>query len=263
MSTPRVFCSLFAYSLRKRWEREGRDVNEAVREEIAKKEESDVAGFRAAARLAYVADVNLYVSMSSLLARARSHAAGLFLRSGRDVWVSVDEDVEASEEVLASLVKSASSHSFPRTVPSPTRVNSGIVLTAQVCSGNGRTDINAIVNPNRGREVDGRRVVPCMQGGFSLAAFSWDAIEHMRKAYPHLVYDGESGQGLGIFLETIMPSHDGKSMQWVSEDIVCCRRAQTCGVPVECLLDAEVTHAGVTLDVGVQFPRDPTFVEAV
>jgi hypothetical protein len=224
MAGPTLFVSVFAYALHKTTG--GAAFNAVVQQELAAGELATWSCFRTLNRLRRYYDVGLMLDGSTLIAKARSRAVGAFLASGADVWVSIDDDVEASPEALCHLVDSARAL--------------GIVSTAIYARESDRVNIDLPQGETFMRHIGAANLVNVTSIGVSLAAFARPAVERMVEFYPELAFqeDPAGVMGSGLFLEHV---EDGR---WVGEDIMFCRRAQGCSVPIYALCDHPVMHAG-------------------
>jgi len=205
-----LFVSLFAYAFAKT----GGD----VRAELERAADSEWLGFRTLAELAHVEPARLKVDGSTLIAKARSKAAGGFLEAEDcDVWVTVDDDVFASVEVLRELVAAA-------------RRTRGVV--AAPCVLRDGSGLNLGIRP--GAIVDGN-LAPATRVGTGLVAMHRAAIAGAAQCVPWV---RRPSRFPALFLERV---HDG---EWIQEDMAfsdVCRLAQ---VPLLALLDAPTNHAG-------------------
>jgi len=171
----------------------------------------------------------VYVDGSTLITKGRSRAAGFFLRSDADVWVTVDDDVFASIDVLAQLI--AVARHTRSMVAAPAILRSGKAF-------NFHRAFAPIL-----------RVADCAYAGvdeigLGLAAIHRDFVEVLAKDAPK-VGTGAS-EFPALFLETV---DDGT---WIGEDVFFCRAAGRAGLPVHLLCNAPVEHFGRTAKVDEQ-----------
>lgn len=231
----RLFVSVFAYSAKKA----GLDLDAEMRRGI----ESDVPGFRTLARLHRIAAADLmrfieldrddvFVSATPLVAKARSRVCGLFLKSLADVWVTVDEDVDADEQALATLLR-LTRDQVPLVVLAAMWLRDGSRMNVAVKS-------QEFPGPDAGVGTDGG-AFPVLRGGLALAALPRVAVTRMVDRHPSLTFTDEvAGERCpALFLETL----DGNV--WNGEDVVFCDRARASGVSIWSFIHPGVTHAGM------------------
>lgn len=216
----RVFVSVFAYTFGRVHEDPGGE----VQSELARLDKAEWPCFRTLARLRVLAgELALSVDHGTLIAKARSRAARLFLESGADVWLTLDEDVDASANDVAMLLAAMTDADI---VVAPMPIRDGSRLNVTTAARSVRT-------------VENVRLFAIDHGGVALGAISRAAIVRMAEVYPDLIYTTEEGiEGIGLFLEAII-----EHKYW-GEDTMFCRRARFAGLRVEALLDARVVHMG-------------------
>jgi len=222
MAAP-VFCSIFCYALAKisgeRWpEIRAKELAEAAHGEG----QSSWPGFRTLANLVRLRPVQTYVDGSTLITKARSRASGEFLRSGSDVWVTIDDDVEAPKETLEALLEAVIRTRAIVSVPCILRDGTGLTVQAH------RQDK---------RRVDGNLYRLDDGTGLGLVAFHHDVIKKLAPMVPHVTARGQDFPAL--FQEDV---RDG---EWIGEDYRMTRLAARMGIAVYLLLDAPVVHAGL------------------
>jgi len=151
------------------------------------------------------------------------------------VWLSIDDDVEASAATLSLLIQAV-------------RDGHDLVSVPALCANAQQTnvrftphpptfDIEALPVVRQGALQS--RIAPVEFSGFALYAASRRAIEALKDGYPDLVCDKAGDRpALGVFLEEII---DGR---WYGEDAAFHRRARCVGLVPETLLDCETRHAG-------------------
>src|SRR5208283_3456032 len=102
---PTLFVSLFAYAAAKHAETVKRSWPEWVAFWRANPASSPWLGFRSLAEAtARGEETQDYVSGAVLVTKARSKAAGLFLSSGADVWLTLDDDVFVDGGIIHRLL---------------------------------------------------------------------------------------------------------------------------------------------------------------
>jgi hypothetical protein len=230
---PSLFVSVFAYVLGK--ETSG-EIGEALRSEILAGEGASWPGFRTLARVrAQVHPVMLFVNHSSLIAKARSMALGAFLESGAARWLSIDDDIDASAEDVARMLRAE---------------DVDVLIGPCALRGGANPTLNILtkerVTPEHVRTLnDAIRVVSVEYGGLALSVVTRHAAERLAFAHPSLFFrdDQDGRRGLGVFLEEVRDGH------WFGEDFSFCRRARGCGLRVDALCDTAITHAGLTATI--------------
>lgn len=198
-----------------------------MQREAEKGEESAVPGFRTLHRLRRMHGVALCFETSTLIARGRCRAAGVFLGCHLDKWVSIDEDVDADDAALARLVAAPV----------------GVVFAAmRLRAEPARFNVSAL-HPDASYP-EGYQF-PVTRAGAALACFTRDAIHQMALCYAELAHVEEVPpfgrvECPGLFLETI------EGGAWQGEDVKFCDRARACGVPMAAFVHRGVTHAGLS-----------------
>ena len=187
---------------------------------------------RAVTRLRGVFDVALHIDAGGTnIAKARSRAMHAFLQSDADVWVSIDDDVEADATTLAELVQA---------------VQGTTVVCIAPCWLREQDRVNVMLDPlGETRELlGGSRVLAALAGGFGLVAMSKSAAHRFAGRYKDtLKFKDDDGQEkIAVFRDAI---HQG---QWFGEDMAFFLRTPP-GVNVEALGTGRTVHAGRTLDL--------------
>jgi hypothetical protein len=196
---------------------------------------------RCIARLRSFASVAVRVDTGgTVLGKVRSRHAHdaweLGARIGAKVWVSVDDDVEATTSTLRDMLV-AVSEPRPRIVVAPyvLRTTKGGALVASV-------DLPRIHTRER-LLPSGARLRPVSKSGFGLVAMNRDALAAVRAECGHLAYVDDDGvERLGLFHDDI---RDG---QWLSEDLAFFARVPS-HVEFEALLTGHTSHAGQSLNL--------------
>jgi hypothetical protein len=231
---PELFVSIFAYVLGK----ETDDPARAIEKEIELGERASWPAFRTLARIReQVWPIQLQVTHSTLIGKARSLALGAFLESGAPKWISIDDDVEASAEDVAQLLAAE---------------DVDVLLAPCALRGEKSPRLNVVVEGSVRLRLAGKvRVFEVEFGGFALSLVTRDAAENLARAYPELRFvDPHEGPGLGIFLEQIING------AWWGEDYAACKRMHWAGRRTDALCDTAVTHAGVVVTVDPHFFSD-------
>jgi|SRR5580692_958253 hypothetical protein len=163
---------------------------------------------------------------SALVTRARSQAAGAFLRSDASVWLTFDDDVTSDVATVKALVECAYDEKALVSVPALARGSN--LVNWHLGSPWEKSRIVTSVN--------GRKLYPILASCFSLVAMHRSIVEKLAAKVPLV------GVGLerfpALFLERVLPPH------WIGEDMAFCIDAIKAALPVYALLDGTVTHAG-------------------
>jgi hypothetical protein len=204
-------------------------------------DESEWPGFRSLGQLRRVCDATVYVDGSTYITRARSVATKHFLDSGRDVWVSLDDDVFVEEEVLRRQLL----------VCRATR--GGVALPYTNRDGKTMT-FRRVTGPTQWLSVIGDEAQPVRvvdRVGMGCVALHRDLVERLAKDAPHF-RERDRPNGVedcpALFLEGVQ---DGS---WVGEDYYFSALCERAGSPLLVLLEAACEHQGVAamLDVDGQ-----------
>ena len=177
----------------------------------------------------------------TVLGQVRSRHADEAWKSGAEVWISIDDDVEATSATLRDLLEAARGP-LPRVVVAPC-----ILRIAPDALGPGRVMVNVdlprIISGER-LLSSGARVRTITRAGFGLVAVNRAALEALRAASTHLEYvDRDGEKRLGLFHDEL---RDGV---WLSEDLAFFARCTAAGIEVETLLTGHTSHGGETLDL--------------
>jgi len=220
---PPLFCSLFAYSYAKavgpeEWPR-------VLEQELANLDASEVPGFRTLGAAKSLGPMTAYVSGHTLITKGRSVAAGEFLRSSADVWLSVDDDVFAPTGTVERLLRAARVTRSLVGAPCILRDGSGINAWYD------KLDAKRIV------QREGLSLYPVDAIGFGVVAIHRELVEMLAKYAKQVTRVAVPFPAL--FLEDV---HEGS---WIGEDFNFCHRARVGhNSPVYALLDAPTEHAG-------------------
>jgi len=170
-----------------------------------------------------------YVGAGALITKGRSRAAGYFLQSDADVWLTVDEDVRAELATLERLIARARE----------TRgiVSAPCVLRSDRSEGPQPAKLNVGLAPGLGRL--GEDLAELVRTGMGLVAIHRQAILDVAARAPLVHAEGGAPEYPALFLEEV---RDGV---WIGEDFAFSDRALAAGVPMHALLDAPTVHARV------------------
>lgn len=184
---------------------------------------------------------------------ARTRARALYEAHERaeqcDVWLTCDDDVEATRETLDWLLQAV-------------RKTRGVVVAP--CWLRLRRDnvVNVILEEAGIVQPVGERgaIMPCRAGGFGLVAMHQDAIQRVWDArMPELAFlDKDGNTKCGAFLEVLEKGH------WWSEDLSFFVKWLPDDVPRHVLLSGVTSHAGQVLELSKigEYPRMAYGVQA-
>lgn len=162
---------------------------------------------------------------TTLITKARSQAAGAFLSSGRDVWLTFDDDAVTDGATLASLVECA--HNSGGLVAAPCLTRGSQSLAWQ---------LGYPWDASKVKRTGRHSLYPILATSFSVVAIARRAIEECAR--------NVSTCGVGhdafpaLFRENVLGTH------WVGEDVGFCLMLAKMGIPVHALLHAPLWHAG-------------------
>lgn len=231
----KVVVTVSAYALGKQL-----GVEQGLRELERQIQAPDAASLPAArciARLRQLTDLVVRADTGgSVLGKVRSRHAHTAWTLEADVWVSLDDDVEATTATLRDLLDAVSEPS-PRIAVAPCVVRSGASGAAVV-----NVDLPRILSRERYLS-SGARLRPILSAGFALVAMNRAALEAVRNVSTYLDYVDQDGvERLGLFHDEI---HNG---EWLSEDLAFFTRVPP-HVEVEALLTGHTSHAGQALNL--------------
>lgn len=195
---------------------------------------------RVVKRLRELADLALRLDTGgTVLGKVRSRHAHAAWESGADVWVSCDDDVEATTATLMTMLLAVDS--FDRT---PSIVLAPYLIRATATSlPVASIELSRIVTSERVLP-GGARLRPVARGGFGLVAMNRRALELVRAESTHLAYIDDDGvERLALFHDAI------RDKRWNGEDIAFFDRVPA-AVRVEALLTGQTSHDGEALDLG-------------
>jgi hypothetical protein len=172
----------------------------------------------------------LYTDHSTLIARARDRAAGRFLASAADVWIAIDDDVDADDVACKRLLDGAP--------------GAGVLAAAMRMRSADRA-----FNVSTSLPIPVGVVSPVNRVGLALSRVRRDALEQVAAAHRDLEWDepeaviGGASRATwtapGVFVETI--AH----REWIPEDWAFCERARLAGVGVYAIVLPGIMHAGI------------------
>lgn len=171
--------------------------------------------------------IDLYMGGNTLITKSRCHAAGFFLRSKADVWLTVDDDIFAAADVCSQLVTVA--RHTRGMVAGPAVLRSGKAFNFHRASGPVEW-----LGPCAYAHVD--------QIGFGIVAIHRDLVEVLARR-ARTVNPGPDSYP-ALFLEDV--DEEGT---WIGEDVGFCHLAHKTGAAVHMLCNAAVEHCGRAMKV--------------
>lgn len=199
-------------------------------------------------RAAKLFEVQLLVDAgASNIAKARSRHAHEFLKSGCDVWITVDDDVDASSETLQALYDAVAGGA-PSVCAAP------CLLRDQ---GMANVAFEEVVVD---RKLDsGAHLRSMLFAGLGLCAISREAL--LRHAVQTRFVDDDGEAKIGFFDSVWVPRRVGDApsemlYDWYGEDLSFFLGLER-SVRVEALLTGMTKHAGELLDLGKPFRPMP------
>jgi len=155
---------------------------------------------------------------------------------GARVWVSVDDDVEATTATLRAMLEAVQGHTA-RIVVAPCLIRTA--TGASVAN----VEFPHIITRERTLPMTGARLRPVNAAGFALVAMNREALAAVRADSGHLAYvDADGVTRLGLFHSSI------QSGRWLSEDLAFFSRVPS-EVSVEALITGHTSHDGQSLDL--------------
>ena len=225
---PTLFVSLFAYAAAKHAETVKRSWPEWVAFWRANPASSPWLGFRSLAEAtARGEETQDYVSGAVLVTKARSKAAGLFLSSGADVWLTLDDDVFVDGGIIHRLLTAC--RETRAIVSAPCVLRSGSAMNFGVLD-------HEVTESSAGLLAHATRT------GLAAVAMHRDAVLAAAAREPWVEDGGVRYPAL--FRETLDPIEGSQDVTWTSEDYAFSDKARAVGVPIYLLLDAATDHAG-------------------
>lgn len=210
--------------------------------------ETDLPSARCVRRLRRLADVALiHDAGGTSIGIGRSRQFTMALETGADVWLAIDDDLDASDDTLRHLL-GALDPEAPQIVIVPYWLRQASPAVA--------VTLDHTLELERVTST-GAHLRRALTGGFGLVACTRPAMLEMVKAWPGLEYlDSDGATRIGMFIEFI------RGGWWYREDIAFFSRVPR-HVRVEALLTGETTHAGQRLDLAttdrhgmMMIPRD-------
>lgn len=235
---PTVIVTLPAYTIGK-----ALGVEEGMRElqrQIQSPDAASLPAVRLITRLRRLADLHVRLDTGGThLCLVRSRHAHEAWTSGADVWFSVDDDNDATQETIADMLTAVEGPE-PRIVIAPYIVRGEETRTHVLVN----VDLPRIVTTER-QLPSGARLRPVSKGGFGLVAMNRAALAAVRGVCGHLLYrDTDEIDRLALFSPEIM----GDPPRWLADDFSFFARVPA-HVHLEALLTGHTSHAGERLDL--------------
>ena len=210
--------------------------------------ETDLPSARCVRRLRKLADVALiHDAGGTSIGIGRSRQFSMALETGADVWLAIDDDLDASDDTLRHLL-GALDPEAEQIVIVPywlRQASPAVAVTLDPSS-----ELERVTHT-------GAHLRRALTGGFGLVACTRPAMRAMVKAWPGLEYLDSDGQTrIGMFIEFV------RGGWWYREDIAFFSRVPR-SVRIEALLTGETNHAGQRLELStterhnmMMIPRD-------
>lgn len=237
----KLFVSVLTYDLHRRL---GDAAAAAFLEQVQTPSRQSLPCARTVARLASMAELQLYHGASSCLPKARSRAAHAAWSSGADFWIMCDDDVEAPTATIADLIAIAGRPSEARIAVLP-------------CLLRGERDsehkLNCVFAGESRLNVEAAAWVrPVSLAGCGLVVVTRHALELLFERYkPTLTFtDDDKIERIALFQMHIDTCAERVGRRdWLGEDFSFFRRAELAGVPIDGLVQGVSQHAGRGLEL--------------
>jgi hypothetical protein len=175
---------------------------------------------------------------ASHLAKSRSRQFAAALESDADVWLTIDDDCDTTQDTLANLLAAVTEGAEPR------------VCIAPCCLRGDPATVNVewtSVYTTRSVHINTYGLVltrSAVRGGFGLVAMNRAALVEIAGLVPSFRDGADQRMKPAAFLEVL--EADGA---WLGEDLAFFARLRGSRVVVEGLISGETTHAGSRLDL--------------
>lgn len=169
---------------------------------------------------------------ATLIHQARCRAAGEFMRSKEDVWVSCDEDVEAGPDAIRELVEHVSA-------------TQGVALAAYRLRGDKKWSVGGLEGADHEVTVGLVTSGPYdFRGGAGAGLFAAHraAILNVARTY----VEEPDGALSPLLFEARAVPNGGHHLRWEGEDVNFCSRLRSADVPMHVFFFPDVTHDGVS-----------------
>jgi len=236
-----VFCSVATYELGKQLGVEGA-ATEFTRQ-CEQPTRNDLPAARMVARLRSLADVGLYHSFGSNLAKMRSRAAHAALESGAQFWVMLDDDVECDQATLLRMLATAGDPDALRAVILPCLLR-GTAAEQQVVNVKW---VSSLLMAGAGGTCR-----PVEHGGTGCMIVTRGALQHVTEVFrPELCpwRDDDGAVKLPLFHQLFEEIEHSGAFSWFGEDLSFCRRLRRAGVEILGLTSGWSVHDGQRLEL--------------
>lgn len=236
-----IFVSTMTYALGK--ELGFSEATAEFQRQLAEPDTDSLPCVRVIARLRSYDEVGVHHDAAATsIGKARSRAFFEGLKLNPDVYICVDDDVEADAFTLGLLIEAVQGRDD--------------VVCLAPCITRGSNVVNVALEPDAPvRELEsGGRTRRIVAGGFGLAAMSGATMARLVRAYPDLHFHDEGVNKPALFLEQLEPldgapriGHSLVANSWLGEDVSFCRRVLFSGVRLEALATGLTSHQGQIL----------------
>lgn len=208
-----------------------------LRDQLANLAESQWPALRTLGELSHVCPAQLVTDASTYIDRARCVAAGRFLASKEDVWLTVDDDIFADEEVLRRLILTCRA------------TGGGVALPYMNRDGRSMT-FRRVSGPTVWLDVGNEVLVPIRtvdRVGFGCVALHRELVTRLARQVVHFRESDHSPLPCPhLFV------NDVDAGTWTGEDYAFSKRCEASGSPIHVLLDAPCEHAGLSAMLDVE-----------
>jgi hypothetical protein len=174
-------------------------------------------------------ELAFYELGATIIHQARCRAAGAFLRSGQDVWVSCDEDVEAGEAAL-------------RTLTEHVERTRGAAFAAYRLRGDGKWSVGAITTD---AEAQLLAEPLTFEGGAGAGLFAVHREAVINSTNTWIEEDDDTLSPL-LFHTQLEAQREIAHSKWMGEDVDFCRRLRIARQPMHVFFLPDVTHDGAS-----------------
>lgn len=230
-----IFGSVIVYALGR--ELGPHDADLEFRRQVAEPDGESLAGARTMHRLNTLDAVGLAVDAGgTAIGQTRSRILHAFYSiRDADVWVSCDDDVDASVDTLRWLVAAVRETKGVCVAPCLVRRRDRQVVNVMF-------DSLGVIRPL----PDGGQAVRCVAAGFGLVAMHREVAERIYLEKTDLAFIDEDGQEKRAAFHDWL---DPEKRRWWGEDLSFFLRGLPEGTRVECLVTGHTVHAGQFLDL--------------
>jgi len=190
---------------------------------------------RTIARLRAYDEVGIWHdAAATCIGKARSRAFHAALQAKPDVYISVDDDVEADSQTLGHLIDAVTGEN-------------NVVMAPSIARGSNVVNVSLAADLEPRRLSSGGRVVRVNAASFGLVAMSGATMRYLVGQHPELHFKDDDGvRKNALFFDLLLPEADDEN-SWCGEDVAFCRRAHLSGVRLEALCTGVTAHAGQML----------------